>query len=488
MTMLAVDLGGSSLKTCLYADDGHVMARARVELGFDEPHTGWSEADPVRWWNALCSATESMVRDADAPVSSVRVVSVCAYTRTQVFLDKNLQPVRPAIAFRDCRAAEFGEVIRAQVPSDHPDMLQFNGFHPLARLLWLKQNEPESWDRVRYVIEPKDYLNLRLTGIATSDEVSLFQLAKAFEGGAKSLAARCGIDRSVVPELDRPQTLVGTVTADQDGAMRLLSGAGVVRGSNDSFTAVAGMAGLVPGRAYCVSGSSEVLGMISSHEAHAEGMITMRWGDGLWQLGGPGQNGSNTFDWANSVLRGDRDQLQQDSFPQSLIFLPFLLGERMPYWDGDLRGALLGLGTTSDSDHIRRAVLEGVAYVNRTVLERAEKATGIVPTELRIGGGGARNMVWNQIRADVLGRTVLASTEPETGLAGCLAIARTTIGEESPTDLAGSESSFRRFEPSAARHDHYNELFRLYTEAHEALTPISHQLASLARRSSAPYH
>lgn len=485
MRILAVDLGGSALKACLFDDDGAVVARARVDLSFAETRSGWSEAHPAQWWEALKDAVAS-IGAAAGSASNIRVVSICGFTRTQVFLDANLDPVRPAIGFRDRRATEIGEVMRAKASADHPDLEQFNGFHPLARLLWLREQETASWDRTRYVVEPKDFLNLKLTGAAMSDEVSHYWLAKAFEGGARSLASLCGIDREVLPRLDRPHAFVGHVSAEASRELPMLSNASVVLGSNDTWSAVAGMERLAPGRAYCVSGSSEVTGMVCGREAHAPGLSTVRWGVDLWQVGGPGQNGSNTVDWANAILsRQDAQELSGETPCRPLIFLPYLLGERTPFWDGDLRGALLGLGADTQASEIKRAVMEGVAYVNRAVMERAEAAAGQASTEMRIGGGGARSAVWNQIRADVLGRTVLAATEPESGLAGCLATALAALNcTDGHSDHSESHRRFVRYDPSPARRDYYDDLFRLYGVAHDAVAPISRQLAGMARRSS----
>lgn len=484
MSVLAVDLGGSALKACLFDEDAKTVAHARVDLSFDETRPGWSEAHPSQWWEALKDAVER-IGAAAGNARKIREISICGFTRTQVFLDANLYPVRAAIGFRDRRATEAGETMRAKASADHLDLEQFNGFHPLARLLWLRDYEPENWHRTRYLVEPKDFLNLKLTGAAMSDEVSHYWLAKAFEGGANSLASLCGIDREVLPRLDRPHAFVGRVSAKAARELPILSDASVVLGSNDTWSAVAGMEGLTPGRAYCVSGSSEVMGMVSGREAHTAGLATVRWGADLWQIGGPGQNGSNTVDWANTILsREDGQDVGGEHSPRPLIFLPYLLGERTPYWDAELRGALLGLDADTHASDIRRAVMEGVAYVNRTVLERAEAAVGHISTELRIGGGGARSPAWNQIRADVLGRTVLAATEPETGLAGCLATALAArIGSDGPSIHSEGRQRFVRYDPSPDRRDYYDELFRLYGIAHDALAPISRQLTRMALRS-----
>lgn len=465
--VLAVDLGGSGLKAGLFAPDGTMQAAARVPLFFDETAEGGSQADPEDWWRALCTAVEEIAASG-GDLDGVGMVATCGFTRTQVFLDAEGKPLRPALSFRDRRAAQVAGRMRDILGGD------INAFHPLARLGWLRDEEPQHWHRLACVLEPKDYLNLRLTGRLASDEISMRWLAEAFAGDA----ARVGLDRPVLPDLGQPLEVMGQVRPGLPGAMGRLAGAGVMLGANDTWMAVAGMGALQPGRGYCISGSSEVFGVLSAHRAQAPGLVTIEWGRDLWHLGGPGQNGSNVLDWADGVLSPDT---RETGTP--LLFLPFLLGERVPFWDSDLRAALIGADAQSTSADIRRAAMEGVAFLNRTVLERAEAAAGLRVEAIRIGGGGARNDAWNHIRANVMGRTILASPLSETGLAGCHAAARVALGEAPDLSAAGAVlPPFRRFEPDPGRRDHYDALFDLFTQAHEALAPISRRLAGLARK------
>jgi len=252
------------------------------------------------------------------------------------------------------------------------------------------------------------------------------------------------------------------------------------------------MGALRPGRAYCISGSSEVFGLISDVELTAEGLVSIEWGRNIWQLGGPGQNGSNALAWIVDRLdRSDRpfarrleDLLsQQQASNTPLIFHPFLHGERVPYWDKDLRAAFLGLGSEHGPADLVRAVMEGVAFVNRVVLERAEQAAGRHAEEVRIGGGGSRSTVWNQIRANVLGRPVLASPVAEMGLAGCLALARLGLGiDDSLTTAADAVSpQFARFDPDQAQRHQLDVLFSVFNETHDAVLRASYLLSQIKR-------
>ena len=489
-TVLAVDLGGSALKASLFALDGEALAAADVPLCFDEGDDGRSEQDPVVWWEAFERAAGEIARREPHGFDRVAAVAICGFTRTQVFLDAAGRPVGPAIGFRDSRAQGEAEAVlgRAGVAA-HPEARHVNGFHPLARLLWLRKADPSAWAATRTVLEPKDYINFRLTGRAASDRISQFRLASAMQGGEASLAALTGIEKDVLPVLGDPADLVGGVRPGLPGELARIAGARVFCGSHDTWAAVAGLGGLSPGRAYCISGSSEVFGLITGAEAEAAGLITIRWGEGVWQIGGPGQNGANALAWIVDRLDpGDRpfarrlgDLLARPASRTPLIFHPFLHGERVPYWDRDLRAAFLGLGSGHGPADMVRAVMEGVAFVNRIVLERAERAAGHEAAEIRIAGGGGRNADWNRIRADVLGRPVLASPVREMGLAGCLALARTGLGLDDGIARAADAVSppLARFQPDLARRRRCDALFSVFTQTRDAVAHASHLLARI---------
>eukprot|EP01038_Epipyxis_sp_PR26KG_P018653 gene18653-26375_t len=217
-----------------------------------------------------------------------------------------------------------------------------------------------------------------------------------------------------------------------------LAGLPVFCSSSDTWVAVAGLGALRPGYAYNISGTTEVLGAVGLEPVEAEGLLTVDW-RGLWQIGGPSQNGADTVSWLLSLLARDaQDQgstgqridalLAGRRHPQPLLFLPYLQGERVPYWNPALRGAILGLGRQHGATDLAYAVLEGVAFLNRIVLERAEAALGSAVGEIRFGGGAAANPVWSQIKADICGRPVVVGASGEPGLLGAAIVAWTGLG------------------------------------------------------------
>ena len=486
--ILAVDVGGSALKAGLLTFEGTVEASVAFPMGFDEDEAGRSEQLPDRWWRGFTDAVEALA--ARSGVGAPAAVVACGATRSQIFLDVRGSPVRPAIGFRDTRAGRAAEqALQRPGVADHPEAQHLDQFHPLARLLWLREAEPDTWAATRTVLDPKDWLVLRLTGHAVSDPISQERLVAAFTDGRRSLAALAGIDREVLPPLRAPQCRVGSVRTGLGGALEGLAGVPVFCGSHDTWCAVAGLGALVRGCGYCVSGSSETAGLLAPRPARADGLLTVRWGDGLWQIGGPGLNGANVMGWLADLLApGDgppeRRMMQVEPAAPALrplVFHPYLNGERTPHWDADLRGALLGLDREHGPADIARAVMEGVALLNREVLERAEQAAGLFAERIFLAGGGARNHAWTQIRADVLGREIVVPHDVDAGLAGCLAVARTGLGHFADVTEAARSIAYdpRTVHPDPTMRDRCDALWEAFRATHRLVVEASHRLAAV---------
>jgi xylulokinase len=267
----------------------------------------------------------------------------------------------------------------------------------------------------------------------------------------------------------------GVLAAVQSGP---LSGCPVILAGHDSWACALGLGAMRHGRAYNISGTSEVLGVLAHHAAPAEGLISADWGNGLHQLGGPSASGGATIAWAMGVLAPNEavgpamDRLL--AAPGSpLLFLPHLAGERAPYWDPDLRGAFLGLAAEHGAADLARAVAEGVGFMNRAVLQRAEIALALEVDEIRYGGGGAASPGWAQIKADITGRPVLVTEAAETGLLGAAIAGWRALGHTT----AHMVQIRSRHLPDPARHARYTRLWALWQQAGAAVRPISHALA-----------
>ncbi|MFY7959946.1 MAG: xylulokinase [Elsteraceae bacterium] len=488
--VLVCDLGGTSLRVALFDAQGGKAADWRAPLA------SGLEADPDDWFALFAAGAQAVADAAPASFARCRAVAISAFTRSQVFLDAGGRSLRPAILWADARAADGLEDLRARCPADHPELATLNAYHPLARLWWLKRTEPERAAALSAVLDPKDYLNFRLTGVLRRDPVSTARLQAAAAPGpdGRSLFDAAGFSPALLPPAVPPTAIMGAVRPGLTGALGLIAGAPVMTMANDTWASVVGLGALRDGWGYNISGTTEVFGLISATPRAASGLLTVDWGEGLTQIGGPSQTGADALLWLRDLMETSDEApeaalerlLATPRHRDPLIFLPYLQGERVPYWDSELRGAFLGLGRRHGRVDLVWAVMEGVAFLNRIVLERAEAAVGSPAREIRIGGGGSASPVWRQIKANVLNRTVVAPVEAQQGLLGAAIVAWTGLGRFA-TLSAAQESLARpgaRHDPDPAAVARYDRLYQWHREAESAVAPISRRLATWAEEES----
>jgi xylulokinase len=489
--VLACDLGGTSFRAALVDAKGAVLAESMAPGPFSRDEGGISEIEANRWWLRLVECATALAAAEPALFSGIEAIAICGVTRTQVLLGRDDEPLRPAPTWKDTRSEAAAATLRRELDGRHPEAANLNAFHPLARLAWLSQAEPDIFAALACVLEPKDYLNLRLTGRRASDPVSQARLlaSSRIVAGVDPFAP-IGLDRSVLPAMLEPCDRVGTVQAGLVAPLDRLIGVPVFCCANDTWAAVTGLGAMRPGHAYNISGTTEVLGVVSRRDAAAEGLLTVDW-RGVTQLGGPSQNGADTVSWLLDLVGGGvgpvgseiEDLLAGLRQPQPLLFLPYLQGERVPYWNPALRGAFIGLNRRHGPTDLAWAVLEGVAFLNRIVLERAEAALGETVDDIRFGGGGATNRAWCQIKADICRRPVVVGRAREPGLLGAAIVAWTGLGRF--PSLADAQDALvetaARFEPDPSRSAFYDDLFALYRQSETALAPVSIALAGRQR-------
>lgn len=428
--VLAVDLGAGSLRAAAVTPRGRVVAAAARPLAASETRPGWSEIDPAIWWRALCDAIGTVL---DKLPRGARPAGLCiaGLTRAQVLLDGAGAVLRPAMLFRDRRAAAEADEAAHCFAADNPaDAI--TAFHPLARIAWLARNEPSLFARVAAVAEPKDYLNFRLTGRLAGDSVTYSRFdALAAIRALPPVLQRC-LELLAIERL-APFQALGPVTCREPPFDRL-AGVPVFAGSMDAWASAIGAGAVRPGQAYDIAGTSEVVGLITRERRGVAGLVSLRWGEDIHQIGGPTQAGADSARWCHEIfrLRGglaaavERAGARPPNGERPL-FLPYLAGERAPLWREDLRAAFHLVSRGHEPDDFLSAVLEGVAHAVRDILARAA-AGDEPPRELRICGGGARSDSWCQLKSDIAALPVARVAARETGLIGCAVAAAFGLG------------------------------------------------------------
>jgi xylulokinase len=474
---LAVDLGTSRLKAGLVDRTGRLLALAAVAAPPGNRHGACHEIDPEGWWTGLQSLAESLAGQCPTDFAAVGVLAVCGATRTQVLVGSDGRHVGPAIGWADTRAAAVSETLAATLPADAAERRHVNAYHPLARLSWLARHAPERLAHSATVLEPKDALVARLSGVRVSDAISQARLLAA---DAAELIDRSSCPRGVLPMLLPPEAIAGPVRPGLGGALGRLAGVPIVTGCHDTWTAVLGMGALRLGAAYNIVGTSEVLGLLHENPVAADGLLTVDWGYGLHQIGGPSQTGLDTLAWAESLLPAATagsaaDAAASDAPP---LFLPFLDGERTPFWDPSLSGAFIGLRRSHGRRELLGAVRDGIALLNRLVLDRAEAAAGYRAVRIHLAGSGPAIMPLAQAKADALERPV-AIAAPEPGLIGGAMLGHVALGAhaslaDAMTVMARPQSVLAPDDAGIAR---LARLRPIFEDAIRILTPIAHGLA-----------
>ncbi len=449
--ILAIDLGGTSLRAGLIDEAGTLVACAA------RPHRIDAEADAEQWWLDLCDLI------AELAPRDVVAIAPGGFTRSQVLVDAEGAPVRPAQCFPDGRAGGEAEELAG---IGQGTWLDITAYHPLARLLWAKRHDAAAFARASAVLQPKDFLALRLTGRAASDRIASAWALRRDGGVAVEAFRAAGLDARLLPALLAPGDVVGACTHPA------LRGVPVICGSMDTWCASIGAGAAEAGDAYLISGTTDAAGVLTAAPHPRPGLVTLPWGNRLFHTGGPSGAGADCAVWAAALL-GLPDAaalvaLAEIANPEAppLLFLPALSGERAPHWRPDARGAFLGLDRGHGPADLARAVLEGVALADRALLE------GFDVRRLAIAGGGARADAWCQIRADLLGCPLHRAAAPEPGLLGAAALAWTSFARFA--SLPAARSALVRtdavFHPRPADADRRYALFK---SAQAAYIPLA---------------
>jgi len=419
---MAIDAGTSALKAVLFDARGRVLARAERRLHHRSPRPGWAEADPEDWWRALVRVVAEL-REKGHLLKHVAALGLTGQMHAAVLLDERAHPVRPAILWLDRRAESETDELQARLGLPP---YQLNSTYTLPKLLWLKRHEPEALARTYTLLWPKDYLRHRLAPARVTD------MTEAAGAGLLDWTRRewsrerltlVGLSAHVLPKLRTPSDIVGPIRPDAARRLGLSSLVRIIVGAGDVI-ALLGAAPPQAGRLTCSLGSSAMLAL-----PLAPGQTIVDPAHRLYiypflvrpLLNGVLSNGGAALMWISRTLFGQDTPLAVAvqaglaTLPgaESLLFLPFLAGERCPYWNDRLRGGFYGLTASHTRGHMVRAVMEGVAFSVRRLVEIAEEL-GATVREIALAGGGAAVDGWPQIFADVCQRPVLRFTTTDT--------------------------------------------------------------------------
>ncbi|SJN40174.1 Xylulose kinase [Microbacterium esteraromaticum] len=488
--IIAHDLGTTGNKASLHSDDGRLVASVTVPYPAHFAAGGVAEQNPQDWWDAVVRATRDLLARTETAPSEITGLVVSGQMMGAVLLDADGEPARPAIIWADTRSGAQQRQLEDALGAEHAYRVlghRLNPTYSVEKVMWVRDNEPDVWARVRRVCVAKDFIVQRLTGRLATDRSDASgtnaydQLAGDWSDEVLS-AAR--LDRSLFPEILEATAIAGALTTTAAEALGLHTGVRVVMGGGDGPMAAVGSGIVAPeDGAYVCLGTSSWISFAANAPLHDPQMRTFSFNNVVPNRFVPTatmQAGGASVQWIAEALSPDparpetgrlTAEATEDIDTEDLYFLPYLLGERSPIWDPDARGAFVGLGRHHTRAHLMRAVLEGTAFNLLTGIH-AFRESGATIDRIDAVGGGAQSDAYLSVLADVWGVPVRRRTiVGEANSLGAAITGAVGLGLAEFSAARALSEVTAEFTPDADRHARYLTRHSRFTDAYTALAP-----------------
>ena len=503
--LLAIDLGTEGARVGAYTEDGGSLGSVHRPYATTFPRPGWAEQDPQGWWTAFVDATRTLLA-SDACRSAGPVVAIAPSTTasTVAIVDAAARPLRPALLWMDSRASVQAERT-AQFAEAHPIMAWSGGSSAaewlLPKAIWLKENEPAVYASTARIVEQIDYLTFRLTGRWVGSQMNAvckYNYDTINRRFPVELYEALGIGdlRSKLPDMIRPVgSVAGPLTSAVATELGIAGSPPVAVGGIDAHVSLLACGGSMDGVVSLVSGTSSAI----IAEVDAPVLTNEVWGPypqalrpAKWLVEGGQITSGSVLKWAGESIMGvAREDLASliegatavEPGGHGLRALDTFMGNRTPYRDARLRGAVVGLTLGTTREELYRAAVEAVACGTRGVIDSFERA-GVACNRLVFSGGIVNNPLWQQVTADVLGREVEIVVGDNLTLRACAVIGATAAGLVRDLDEGASSYAPRTqiLTHDPARHEIYRQTYEDYLALMRALAPIMHESVNRLER------
>jgi len=509
--VVGIDLGTSSCKVGLFDAAGRPAAIGQAAYAITRGPDGQAEQNLDDYWPSVCRAVRQALQAA--PGAALAAVGLSGQVGTHLLLDRAGQAVRPALSWQDTRARAEAAALdqrvgRARLAALLGIDLPPSPAWPLPRLLWLQRHEPEHLARTWRLLQVKDYVAYRLTGELATDASSWRGLVR-LPGSelATDLLRELGLPLDLLARRCAPSAVIGPVTPDAAEACGLPAGTPVVTGWNDFNCGLLGTGIVRPGLGFDIGGTSEHLGVAVTAEAALTSTANLMLAPYLTDepagaarvCYGVTSAGGGALDWYANQFVPDLLGAYGLALPSAspalleasaaatppgaggLIFLPYLYGERAPIWDAAARGVFFGLNGGHRHGHFVRAILEGVAYSLRQVLQVVEATTGAPVERVYASGGPANIRLWNSIKANVLNRPLVIPQVTHAACLGAALLAAIGLGWHAGAGPAAAAMVHvgEVVDPDPRPAARYDALFDVYTSLYPQLRGAYAQLAAI---------
>ncbi len=488
--LLGLDVGtGGARVVAVDAASGEVVREASASYPLLSPRPGWSEQNPEDWWRASKEVLGKVMAEADGEVVGL---GLTGQMHGSVFLDPSDKVIRPALLWNDQRTeAQCERISEAAGPERLISIVgnpALTGFQA-PKILWLRDEEPESYSKVAHVLLPKDYVRLRLTGehaTDASDAAGTLLLDVGARNWSPEILDALEIPVEWMPRVYEGPDHTGDLLPRVAGELGLPAGLPVAAGGGDNAAAAVGT-GIV--RSGLLSSSIGTSGVLFAHtdafspdpsgRLHAFCHAV----PGKWHLMGVTLSAGGSLAWWRDALGRGYDELVEAASrvprgSEGLLFLPYLNGERTPHLDPSARGAFVGLTGRHGVGHMTRALMEGVVFSLKDSLEIMH-GLGVPVEEIRATGGGARSALWRQLQAEIYGLDIHHPVADEGPAYGAALLGGVAAGVYGDVKEAVSVVKLREEadEPNPGRAKNYEEYHDIYRSLYAANRDAMHRLA-----------
>lgn len=417
--LLGIDIGTSACKVAVFDEDGKVLAQANRPYRVYYPQNGWAEQNPEEWWEAICDAVRETLSEESVNAEQIKGIGVDGQSWSAIPVDENGSVLHNTPIWMDTRARHLCEKVKKEIGADEIFRVAGNDFLPsyvTPKLLWLKEERPEVFQKTHKFLQSNSYIVMKLTGEMSQEYsqcygIHFFHMEKLSYDMA--LAEKMGLSPDMMPKLYGCDEIVGSVTEEAAKKTGLKAGTPVVAGGLDAACGALGAGVYRPGETQEQGGQAGGMSICTdkalSHKALILGTHVV---PGLWLLQGGTVGGGGALKWFRQELGGGMsfDELTAEAAEappgsDGVLFLPYMAGERSPIWNPDAKGVFYGLSFDKTRGHLIRSVLEGVAFSLEHNLRTAAE-TGIHVDTLNAMGGASNSVLWTQIKADVTGKTI----------------------------------------------------------------------------------
>jgi xylulokinase len=494
--LLGIDVGTSGTKTVLFDEAGDTVASSVREYPLYQPNIGWAEQDPEDWWTATYSTINEVILKSGIDPASIKGVGLSGQMHGAVLLDKDYNVLRKAIIWCDQRSFVECDYITSTIGRGRLIEITANpaltGF-TASKVMWVKNNEPQIFEKIKKILLPKDYIRFRLTGeFATevSDASGMQFMDIPSRKWSGEVLDKLGIEQNWLGELYESQEVSGKVSNQASRLTGIKEGTPVVGGGGDQAAGAVGNGIVRPGVISSTIGTSGVVFAYSdkvSIDPMGRVHTFCHAVPDTWHIMGVTQGAGLSLKWfrdnfcveekrvaemmgIDPYILMDQEAEKTEAGCSGLMFLPYMMGERTPHLDPDAKGVFFGLSAKHEKRDMIRAVMEGVVYSLRDCLEII-RGMGVDISEVRASGGGGKSRLWRQMQADIFGTEITTINSSEGPALGAAILAGVGAGVFDSVPQA-CDSIIRvksRQASDSSLNKRYSAYYRLYTRLYRSL-------------------